>query len=69
MNKAIEEELNHLLSEKNFWLPSFAGALAARQQYFYEASPLVTRPLSTPASSVYYKGYQRKTAGTIQLSH
>jgi len=65
LNKAIEEEILYLQSDKCFWLPVFTGSLEARQQYFFNAAPLATRDLCTPATAIYYKGFQRKTAGTI----
>jgi hypothetical protein len=62
VNRAIDEEVAFLVSEKNIWTPAFCNAPAARHQCYWGATAVNTADLYTPSTPVYFKGFQRKTA-------
>lgn len=61
LNRAIDEELIFLSSTKNIWTPAFCNRQLRRHQNFWRLTPLSTEYLYSPASSVYFTGYSRKT--------
>jgi hypothetical protein len=62
VNKAIDDEIAYLVSDKNIWTPDFINAPAARHQRYWGATSVTTADLYTPSTPVYFKGFQRKTA-------
>lgn len=62
VNRAIDAEFAFLLSEKNVWLPSFFSPSAAREQRYYGVKHATAETIYSPASAVYFRGFQRKTA-------
>lgn len=63
VNKAIDEELTYLSSNKGIWTPTFCSLQPRKDQNHWRVKPVKTYPIYSPASVVYYSGYSRKTEG------